>query len=332
MNLELLQTLVRAHGPSGDEGPIRDLLKGLCTGWADEIRTDAMGNLLVYKQGPGAKLLLCAHMDTVGLMVTHVEKEGFLRFAQVGGLEPAAVLHVPVRFRNGVEGLIACDEDKLGKELKLRDLYVDIGAASAEEAKTLVQPGDTASFVSPVLTRGRRVISPYLDNRTGCLVLLEALKGIKTPKNDLWFAFTVQEEVGCRGAGPAAFGVEPDCALVVDVTCPDDCPGALHEGTTALGKGAAVKVMDHSVLCDSAVTARLNRLAQERGIPVQQDVLIGGGSDGGAAQRSAGGVPTCGVSIPCRYTHAPTELIDWNDLEACTALVRAFCESEFDRL
>lgn len=330
MNTERLERLVRAHGTAGDEGPIRALLRELAEPCADEIREDALGSLLVHMAGPGAKLLLCAHMDGVGVMATHFEKEGVVRFAQVGGLDPATILHAPVRFRNGVTGLISCDEDKLEEKLRLRDLFLDIGARDAEQAKSLIQSGDTAMFASPFLVQGSRVISPYLDNRAGCLVLLEVLKSLKNPKNDLWFAFTAQEEVGARGAGTVACALEPDYALAVDVTCPDDVPGALHEGTTAVGKGAAVKVMDHSLFSHPAVTARLNRLAAEQGIPVQQDLMLCGGTDGGPVQRSGGGVPTGGVSIPCRYTHAPTELMDWNDLEACARLVRAFCESEFD--
>lgn len=329
MNTETLERLVRAHGTAGDEGPIRALLRELCAPCADEVREDALGNLLVHKAGPGAKLLLCAHMDGVGVMVTHFEKEGPLRLAPVGGLDAATLLHAPVRFRNGVTGLISCDEDKLEKP-KLRDLFLDIGARDAEEARSLVQAGDTAMYCSPFLVRGSRVISPYLDNRAGCLALVEVLKSLKKPKNDLWFVFTAQEELGARGVGAAACALEPDWAVAVDVTCPDDVPGAEHQGTTAVGKGAAVKVMDRGMIAHPAVLRRLNRLAAEQGIPVQQDLMLDGGTDGGPVQRSGGGVPTGGVSIPCRYTHAPTELMDWNDLEACVQLLRAFCESEFD--
>jgi endoglucanase len=330
MNVELLQRLVSAHGTAGDEGPVRGLLQELCAPYADEMRTDAMGNLIVRKGGQGAKLLLCAHMDGVGFMATHFEKEGVIRFASVGGLDASTIVQAPVRFKNGVSGLISCDEDKLEKGAKLRELFVDVGASDAEEARGLVAAGDTAMFDLPLRTRGSRIMGPYLDNRAGCLVLLEVLRQMETPRNDLCFVFSAQEEVGTRGAGSAAYGIDAHWALVVDVTCPDDVPGALHEGTTALGKGAAVKVMDHSVICHPAVTQRLNRLAAEQGIPVQQDVLTCGGTDAGVMQRCRSGLPTGGVSIPCRYTHTPTELIDWKDLEACTALVRAFCESEFE--
>ena len=330
MNLNLLERLVRAHGTAGEEAPIRALLTELAAGYADEVRTDPMGNLIVHKKGSGKKILLAAHMDVVGVMATHYEKEGVVRFTQVGGLDPATLLQTPVRFKNGVWGLISCDDNKLGKELKIKDLFLDIGAKDEQEARHLVKPGDTAIYYAPVFTQRSRVISPYLDNRAGCLVLLNTLKRLSSCPNDIYFVFTVQEEVGTRGAGPAAYGIEPDYALVVDVTCPDDIPGALHEGTTALGKGAAVKVMDRSLISAPELVQKLNSIAREQGIQVQQDVMSGGGTDGGPMQRSGGGVPTGGVSIPCRYTHAPTELIDWNDLEECVRLVTAFCESEFE--
>ena len=158
--------------------------------------------------------------------------------------------------------------------------------------------------------------------------MLQAMQGLESPKNDLYFVFTTQEEVGLRGAKPVAWALEPDYALVVDVTCPDDVPGALHEGTTALGAGAAIKVMDHSVIAHPAVVARLSQLAEKRKIPVQRDLLKVGGTDGGAIHVSRSGIFTGGISIPCRYTHTPAEMIDRTDLDACVQLIQVFCESE----
>lgn len=327
-DIRLLEKLTQAHGTAGDEGEIRALICSEAEPFASEIAVDALGNLIVHKEGRGPKIMLAAHMDGVGFIVTHYEKEGVLRFAPVGGLDPATILQAPVRFKNGVNGLISCDDNKLGKELKMSDLFIDIGAKDREEAKAMVMPGDTAIFCTPFLRTGNRVIAPYLDNRAGCAVLLETLKALKDCSNDLYFVFTTQEEVGTRGAEPAAWSIRPDYALVVDVTCPDDIPGPLHEGTTAVGKGAAVKVMDHSVISSPSVVRKLNQLAGEKGIMVQNDILTCGGTDGGPIHRSRTGVLTGGVSIPCRYTHAPTELIDLTDLEECVRLVTAFCESE----
>jgi endoglucanase len=328
IDMNLLERLTQAHGTAGDEGEIRQLIRTAAAPYGDSVTEDALGNLIVNKKGTGKKIMLAAHMDGVGFMVTHYEKEGVLRFAPVGGLDPASILQAPVRFPNNVYGVISCDDNKLGKELKMTDLFLDIGAKDEDEARKLVQIGDTAVYATPFLKTGNRVMAPYLDNRAGCLVLLEAIKQMKNTENDLSFVFTTQEEVGTRGAQPAAYALEPDYALVVDVTCPDDIPGALHEGTTAVGKGAAIKIMDHSVISSPSVVQKLNQLAQEKNISAQNDVLTCGGTDGGPIHRSRSGVLTGGVSIPCRYTHAPVELIDLNDLEECVRLVCAFCESE----
>jgi endoglucanase len=328
IDMNLLERLTQAHGTAGDEGEIRQLIRTAAIPYGDSVTEDALGNLIVNKKGTGKKIMLAAHMDGMGFMVTHYEKEGVLRFAPVGGLDPASILQAPVRFPNNVYGVISCDDNKLGKELKMTDLFLDIGAKDEDEARKLVQVGDTAVYATPFLKTGNRVMAPYLDNRAGCLVLLEAMKQMKDTENDLSFVFTTQEEVGTRGAQPAAYALEPDYALVVDVTCPDDIPGALHEGTTAVGKGAAIKIMDHSVISSPSVVQKLNQLAQEKNISAQNDVLTCGGTDGGPIHRSRSGVLTGGVSIPCRYTHAPVELIDLNDLEECVRLVCAFCESE----
>lgn len=317
-----------AHGVSGDEEDIRALIKLSCLSQADDIQTDAMGNLIVHRRGNGPKVMLAAHMDSVGCIVTHIEKGGFLRFTQAGGLDPASILQAPVRFRNGVTGLISVNDNQVGKELKLSHLFIDVGAKDADEVKELVSVGNTAAFATPFLKNGSKVISPYMDNRAGCAVLIETLNSLKDRKNDLYFVFTAQEELGMRGAGAACFAIEPDWAIAVDVTCPDDLPGPLHEGTTALLKGAAIKVMDHSVICSRQVIDQLKFLAVEREIPFQMDLMSCGGTDAGPMHTSRGGVLTGGISIPCRYTHAPTELIDTADFDACVHLLTAFCESE----
>ncbi len=328
---DLLEQLIRAHGPSGDEEDVCQVIQRNVPATVDEVTVDVMGNLIVHQKGNGPKVMLAAHMDSVGIIVTHIEKNGFLRFGALGGLEPKAIYQAPVRFRNGVGGVIAVNENKAEKEFKLTDLYLDIGAADETEARNLVAVGDTAVFAAPILKNGTRLISPCLDNRAGCVALLAVMQQVKNPVNDLYFVFTAQEEVGLRGAKPVSWSLEPDYALVVDVTCPDDVPGALHEGTTAVGKGTAIKVMDHSMIAHLAMVAQLSRLADEIGITVQKDLLKVGGTDAGAVHVSRSGVLTGGVSIPCRYTHTPTELIDQTDLEACVELIRAFCESELVR-
>lgn len=329
---ETLARLTAAHGVSGNEGEIRTLIRTLAQPYADDIREDVMGNLIVHKAGKGPRVLFAAHMDSIGLVATHIDKEGFVRFATAGGFAVADLLQQRFRFQNGVVALCCAQEDKLS-QAKKKDLYLDIGAKDQEEAKTMLQVGDTAVYDSPLTVMGEnRVTGCYLDNRIGCLALLQALVQVQNPANDLYFAFTVQEEVGTRGAKPAAFGIDPDYGIAVDVTAPDDVPGSEHEGTAILGKGAAIKVMDRSVICSGPFVAQLKALAEEHKIPWQADILTCGGTDGGPIRTTRSGVVTGGISIPCRYTHSSLELCDLTDLDACVRLISAICEKELPRV
>lgn len=330
--IETLQTLVSAFGPSGCENTVASVIREMAEPYADECYTDTLGNLIVHKKGSGPRVMFSAHMDSIGLIATHIDKEGFIRFGKVGGLDLPAIYQLPVRFRNGTQGVIAVNEDQEGKTLKLSDLYVDIGAKDQSEAERLVSVGDMAVFAAPTFAAGRRVVSPYLDNRVSCLVLLMALKRIQNHTNDLYFVFSTQEEVGCRGAKTAAYHIDPDYGLAVDVTGADDVPSAVHGSSTRLGGGAAIKVMDASVICHPAMVERLRALAEEKGILAQTDVLRSGGTDAGAIHVTRLGVVTGGISVPCRYIHSPTEMADQDDIEACAALTAALAESELPKV
>ena len=324
---ELIQTLSSAHGPSGDEADIRNILSELAPPMADEVAWDTMGNLIVHRKGPGSKVMLAAHMDSIGFIVTHIEKEGFLRMGKLGGISPKEAVYTPIRFKNGVRGVVVPEEKADFGKLKLDECYIDIGARDEEQAKKLVQVGDTAVYDSPCFLQGSGVISPYLDNRISCAVLLAVLERIQTSANDLYFVFTSQEEVGLRGAKTAAWAVDPDWAIAVDVTDVDDTPGSERSGTVQLGKGAAVKVMDSSIICHPEVVAKLEGLAQVQGISVQRDIMRGGGTDAGAIHTTRLGVKTGGISVPCRYIHTPVEMADLGDAEACIKLVEAFAQT-----
>ena len=324
---ELIQTLSSAHGPSGDEADIRNILSELASPLADEVACDTMGNLIVHRKGPGSKVMLAAHMDSIGFIVTHIEKEGFLRMGKLGGISPKEAVYTPIRFKNGVRGVVVPEEKADFGKLKLDECYIDIGARDEEQAKKLVQVGDTAVYDSPCFLQGNSVISPYLDNRISCAVLLAVLERIQTSANDLYFVFTSQEEVGLRGAKTAAWAVDPDWAIAVDVTDVDDTPGSERLGTVQLGKGAAVKVMDSSIICHPEVVAKLEGLAQVQGISVQRDIMRGGGTDAGAIHTTRLGVKTGGISVPCRYIHTPVEMADLGDAEACIKLVEAFAQA-----
>ena len=322
---ELIQTLSSAHGPSGDEADIRNILSELASPMADEVAWDTMGNLIVHRKGPGSKVMLAAHMDSIGFIVTHIEKEGFLRMGKLGGISPKEAVYTPIRFKNGVRGVVVPEEKADFGKLKLDECYIDIGARDEEQAKKLVQVGDTAVYDSPCFLQGNSVISPYLDNRISCAVLLAVLERIQTSANDLYFVFTSQEEVGLRGAKTAAWAVDPDWAIAVDVTDVDDTPGSERLGTVQLGKGAAVKVMDSSIICHPEVVAKLEGLAQVQGISVQRDIMRG--TDAGAIHTTRLGVKTGGISVPCRYIHTPVEMADLGDAEACIKLVEAFAQA-----
>ena len=327
---DLIQTLTAAHGPSGNEGGVREVIARLAAPYAQEITTDTLGNLIIHRPGQGPKVMLCAHMDSIGFIVTHVEEEGFLRVGKLGGVAPVEALYTPVRFRNGVRGVFVKEEKAEDKGLKLDACYVDIGAKSREEALSMVQVGDTAVYDSPTFCNGDKVVSPYLDNRIACAILLNVLEGLKETPNDLSLVFTAQEEVGLRGARTAAWTIAPDWALAVDVTDVDDTPGTERCGTVQLGKGAAVKVMDSSVICHPQVVQTLERLAKEQDIPVQRDIMRAGGTDAGAVQAARLGVRTGGVSVPCRYIHTPVEMASLEDAQRCVQLLSAFVTSALD--
>ena len=324
---EILCMLDSAHGPSGDEGDIRAVIHQLARPWADEITSDVMGNLVARKKGSGPKVMFAAHMDSIGFIVTHIEKEGFLRVGKLGGISPKDVLNTPVRFKNGVRGVLVAEE-KAEDKLKLEDCYIDIGARDEEQARSLVQVGDTAVYDTAVTEVNGRVISPYLDDRIACAILLKAMEQVGPCENDLYFVFTVQEEVGTRGAKTAAWSVDPDYGIAVDVTDVDDTPGSAKYGTCKLGRGAAVKVMDSSVVCQPEVVKALEQCAQDKGIAVQRDIIRAGGTDAGPIHVNRTGVRTGGISIPCRYIHTPTEMADLSDVQSCVDLTVAFAQAK----
>ena len=331
--MKILAELTGAFGPSGCEDEISQVIERLAKPYADEISRDVMGNLICRKKGSGPKVMFSAHMDSVGLVATHIDEKGFVHVGAIGGVRPARVLSAAVKFQNGTKGLVCNHGAAAPDKLTMSDLRIDVGAADGEEAKKLVQVGDIAVYDGTARTAaGRtaagRVISPYLDDRIGCLVLLMVMEQVGETDNDLYFVFSTQEEVGCRGAKTAAWAIDPDYGLAVDVCGTDDMPGSKHEVTALCGKGAAVNVMDRSVICHPRMVDKLLALAQEKGIPVQKSVSRMGGTDAGPIHQTRAGVYTGGISIPCRYTHTPSELVDLGDVKACADLAAAFAKSK----
>ena len=328
--LELMQTLNACHGPSGNEGQVAAAIRALAAPYVDEVTTDALGSLICHKRGSGPRVMFAAHMDSIGFIITHIDEHGFLRFGQVGGLSAHDLPGTPVRFKNGTRGVVAVQGKVEAKDWKLDHLYIDIGAKDRAEAAEKVRVGDTAVYDTTPFVTGRRLFSPYLDDRIACAVLLAAMERLKPSDNDLYFVFTTQEEVGARGARTAAYRIDPDYGIAVDVTDSDDIPDAPHECSSAAGKGAAIKVMDSSVICHPAVVKTLEDLALARDIPYQMDVLRFGGTDAGVIHQSRAGVYTGGISVATRYVHTPLEMADLDDIEACADLVAAFAQAKLD--
>lgn len=324
---ETLKLVTQVFGVSGNEDEIRETITNEIKKHVDEIRVDAMGNLIAVKRGKKKKIMLAAHMDEIGVIATFIDDNGFIRFSNVGGVSQLTALGQRVRFRNGTTGTVS-KEEKLEdiRGLKLTKMYIDIGCRSREETEKLVRIGDTANFVGDFTVQGNCAISKAMDDRSGCAVLIELIKSLPKTDNEIYFVFTTQEEVGLRGAKTAAFGIMPDCAIALDVTITGDTPEC-DKREVKLGGGPAIKVKDSSYLAHPAIRRELENLAVENGIPYTLELLDRGGSDPGAIQTTGMGVPCGGISIPCRYVHSPAEMVSLEDLENCVKLTSLFIKN-----
>lgn len=322
----LIRRLCETPGPSGFESEIRKLLKKEVEIYADEVRTDNLGNLIARKgkSGPESiKIMVAAHMDEIGFMVTHIDEGGYVRFMPIGGVNASACIGSRVRMINGLPGLINAERKLAGaKQLTFENMFIDLGFE--DQGDCPVQVGDVAVFEYPMIDMGDRLVSKALDDRVGVAVLLETLRKITEEEdnlsNDIYFVFTVQEEVGLRGAAPAAFGIEPDLGIAVDVTRTGDTPKALRMSVD-LGNGPAVKVRDQRLIADPRVVNWMVSTAEKIAVPYQMEVLERGSTDAGAFQLVQKGVPAGCLSIPCRYLHTPSEMVDLRDIENAVKLM-----------
>jgi len=328
MNMQLLNDILTCYGPSGHEGRVADVIAHALEGHADSLTTDVMGNLIAVRKGKagGKRIMFSAHMDHIALAVIDADKNGFLRVCNVGGIYAKEMPYNHVVFGNGVCGVIGADEDVKG-DLTVSDLYIDIGAQSREEALSMVDLGDMCVVMPRVTKLGEhRLSAPAMDDRIACYVLLEAMLSLEETNNEIIAVFSVQEEVGLRGATTAAYTVNPDMGIAIDVTGTGDVPKAKTKLAIELGKGAAVKIMDRSLICSPAVVEMMESLAKKKGITVQREVLPYGGTDAGAIQKTRSGVPSGAISIPCRYIHSGAETVDLRDVQACIDLTLACME------
>jgi len=325
LDYSLLKRLTQAFGPSGVEDDLRSLIEEEIRPYCDKVVQDKLGNLIAVCQGTGKRIMVASHMDEIGIMVTYIEEKGFLRFTTVGGVHIHELRHRRVQFGNGLVGVISVEKLEKPSDLKLDKLYIDIGTTSREESEKLIRIGESAVFMGSYEETGQRIVSKALDDRLGCFIAIETLKRLQT-SYEVSFVFTVQEEVGLRGAQTAAFALEPDLAVAIDVTATGDTPKA-HPMAVTLGQGVAIKVIDRSMITPPQIKEWMAQTAQEHQIPYQWEVLEFGGTDSGVIHLSKGGVPSGVLSVPTRYIHSPSETVDRADVEATVQLLLALLEN-----
>lgn len=318
--LDLLKQLCELDGTSGREAAVRDFIISKLNG--APYRVDAMGNLIVEvkgKQPAKNKVMLCAHMDEVGVIATFIKGDGTVKFTTVGGINPAVLLGRQVRFEGGAVGVIGvkpvhlCGEEEKNALPGVPEMHIDLGADSREEAEKLIAVGDTAVFTSEYTEMGDKLLSKAIDDRAGCAIMLDMIRQGVT--YDTVFCFNTQEEVGLRGSGVSAFSVDPDYAVVLEATTAADIIDAPEEKQVCvLGRGAAVSFMDNATVYDPALFKKAFAVAAENDIKIQPKTMVAGGNDAGSVHKSRAGVRTITVNVPCRYIHSASCVCDKNDV------------------
>ena len=328
---QLLQKLTDVFSPSGYEDAIRTVIRNEVKGLGDGMRVDALGNLIV-RIGPssknGKRIMIAAHMDEIGLMVTHVDEGGFVRFTGIGGVYPRNLPGGRVRFVNGTKGVIGLEPTEHTSDVPPLDkMYIDVGAMNKRNCP--VKTGDVAAFERPFLDLGDRLVAKSMDDRIGCAIAIEALRKLKTTPHEVFFVFTTQEEVGTRGAQTSAYGIDTELGFSIDVTGWGDTPGQ-KDYEVALGKGPAIKIRDGGMISDSRIVNWMTHTAEKAKLPYQREVLLGGTTDARAMQLVRAGIPVGCVSIPCRYVHSPSEMVDIHDVDNAVKLIVALLKSPIE--
>lgn len=333
--LEALRDLCLIDGISGDEGRVRDYIISRIKYHCD-YKVDPMGNLIAFKKGkntPKNKVMLSAHMDEVGFIVTYICDNGFLKFHSVGGVNPEVAVGRAVRVGDkGISGIIGakalhlCNGDEEKKPPSLDSLYIDIGASDKKQAESLVGIGDSVTFVSDFVMFGdNKIKAKAIDDRFGCSIMIELIR--QELEYDTYFAFFVQEEVGCRGSVTATYSIAPDYAIVLEATTASDISGVSEENSVCLqGKGAVISFMDRSTVYNRELFRKALAIGKEKGIPVQIKTTVAGGNDASSVHKSRDGVYTTAVSLPCRYIHSATCVGDKRDMLSCLELSKALMQ------
>ena len=347
LNFDLLKRLCETPGISSREEKMRLLVAEEMRPLADTLESDAMGNLIGFKKGAsdGPRVMIAAHIDEIGFLVKHIDDRGFVRLHPVGGWDPRVMFAQRVLV-HGFAGetlrgalmpaarpIHLLTPEEANKPPKIEEFFVDLGLP-AEKVKALIEPGDMATMDRTAERVGDLVMSKTLDDRLSVFVMLEALRLLqgKSVKATILAVATTQEEVGLRGAITAAFHLQPDIGIALDVTLANDYPGpADHEKITELGKGTAIKISDSSLLCHPKLVRHFRDVAEAKGIKYQLEILARGGTDAGGIQRSRGGVPSFTLSIPTRYIHTVNESAHIEDIQASIDLLAAYLEVAHER-
>lgn len=332
--MELLEELTQAWGVSGREKNVRAIIRREIRDYVDECYTDAMGNLIAYKKGTDSennkKIMYTAHMDEIGFQVTHIEGDGRIKVYSVGWTWTSAIYNDKVIFQNGVIGVVGCDGPVEEAQNKAQALYIDIGCTSKEETMKYVQPGDYCGFIGKYYElQNDRISAKSLDDRVACYVLIEAIK--KNPgqyPNDIYYVFTVQEEVGCRGSVVAAERIKPDIGVSVDVT-PDHYYPCDLKGCNEVGKGVGVTFGNPSAMLDEYLVDEMVKTCEDNAIDYQRDVMDRGGTDASSMNRAYYGTCVAGISIVDRYPHSQSSVISKHDVECAIELVDKYSAREF---
>jgi len=332
---EILKKLVEVSSPSGREEKVRTLILETIKEHIDDYKIDPLGNLIAHKKGPGKKLLFDAHMDEIGFLATYIDDNGFIRMEPVGGHEPMMMPSQRVIFEYGTVGVFYLESELVAekrndwKNLSFDTLFVDIGATSRNEALAKVRIGEMATFERNFLDMGKRMMSKAMDDRIGCAILIEVIKSIRNPQQDLYFVFAAQEEVGLVGAKTAAYQIEPDFGIAVDITGSGflDLPKGAKRIPMKLGSGPAIKIQDRSMVANHKFNQFIASEAEKLHIPYQYEVLPFGGTDGGVIQTTKAGVKTTTISIPTRYGHSPSEVVDTDDVNHTIQLLLHIAET-----
>ncbi len=323
--IDLLKKLMLAHGVSGREDKIREIIKKEVEPYADEIITDPVGNLIVRKKGNGKRIMFCAHMDEIGFFATYIDDSGYIKVSGIGGINPLSAAFSEVVSENGVYGVLVPEGSK--EMPKLDNMYIDIGAKNKKQAEKSVKIGDCFVCVPKIRKLlGNRYVGRPFDDRVGCAILIEALKSIKKTENDLYFVFSTQEEVGGRGSKPVSYTVAPDIGIALDVTGTGDKPGSLPMAVK-IGGGCTIKIKDSGVISSPRLVSKMKEIAENNKVKYQSEILLYGGTDASSMQVAGQGAEVSAISIPTAFIHSGVEMVDMADVKEAVKLTALLAEN-----